>query len=107
MATGTHDEDDTAKEKTATRISRQVLHRWMPRLGRKLDDVTVMFRDVADAARIESKGGQGRQKRGVRAGANARRRLRGKQGRFVAAPREDEVTGLHPSPKRNLATLEA
>ena len=99
LATGTHAEDGTAKEETAERISRQVLHRRLHRLGRKLDDVTrmVMFRAVADAARIERKGGRGRQKPGARTltGANPRRRRRGKPSRFMAAPRGDEVKDSH------------
>ena len=90
--------DEAAGEKTTKRISRQVLHRRLRRLGRKLDDVMTMFKDVADAARIEGKGGRSGQKRGARAGQNARRRLRGKGGRFVAAPREEEVKDSHPDP---------
>ena len=90
--------DEAAGEKTTKRISRQVLHRRLRRLGRKLDDVMTMFKDVADAARIDGKGGRGRQKRGARAGQNARRRLRGKGGRFVAAPREGGVQDSHPDP---------
>ena len=100
LATGTHDTDGTAKEKTAKRISRQVLHRRLRRLGRKLDGASVMFRGVAGAARIEGKGGRGRQKRGARAGQNARRRLRGhgKGGRFMASPGGEEVEDSHPGP---------
>ena len=90
--------DEAAGEKTTTRISRQVLHRRLRRLGRKLGDVMTMFKDVADAARIDGKGGRGRQKRGARAGQNTRRRLRGKGGRFVAAPREGGVQDSHPDP---------
>ena len=67
-------------------------------MGRKLNDVMTMFKDVADAARIEGKGGRSGQKRGARAGQNARRRLRGKGGRFVAAPREGGVQDSHPDP---------
>ena len=73
-------------------------------MGRKLDDVMTMFKDVADAARIEGKGGRSGQKRGARAGQNARRRLRGKGGRFVAAPREEEVKDSHPDPSTILTT---
>ena len=96
--------DEAAGEKTTKRISRQVLHRRLRRLGRKLDDVMTMFKDVADAARIEGKGGRSGQKRGARAGQNARRRLRGKGGRFVAAPREEEVKDSHPDPSTILTT---
>ena len=90
--------DEAAGEKTTKRISRQVLHRRLRRLGRKLGAVMTMFKDVADAARIDGKGGRGRQQRGTRAGQNARRRLRGKGGRFVAAPREGGVQDSHPDP---------
>ena len=49
--------DEAAGEKTTKRISRQVLHRRLHRLGRKLDGVMsqTMFKDVADAARIEGR----------------------------------------------------
>ena len=79
-----HDAAD-AKEAAAKRISRRTLDRRLWRLGRKLRTVMIVFDDVAKAAQIDditTKTKTGR--RGSRAGSNARRRLRGKDGRFMA-----------------------
>ena len=78
-----------ARETTAKRISRRTLDRRLRRLGRKLETVMIMFNDVAKAAQIDTiakKATTGR--RGSRAGSNARRRLRGKDGRFLAEQSE-------------------
>ena len=48
------DTDEAAGEKTTKRISRQNLHRRLRRLRRKLDDVRVMFDNVASAACIDN-----------------------------------------------------
>ena len=104
LAVKVADTGEAAGEKTTKRISRQNLHRRLRRLGRKLDDVRVMFNAVADAACIDDNRASKRHQRGSRAGRNARRRLRGQDGRFVATSRPEGVKDLHPSPKHNLAT---
>jgi len=98
LAVKVADTGEAAGEKTTKRISRQNLHRRLRRLGRKLDDVRVMFNAVANAACIDDNRASKRHQRGSRAGRNARRRLRGQDGRFVAAPREEEVKDSHPDP---------
>ena len=102
--------DEVAGEKTTKQISRQTIHRRLRRLGRKLDDIRVMFNDVADAARIgdnhASKLHQSDTSKGrSRTGQNARRSLRGQDGRFVAVPGQEGVKDLHPSPKQNQSSL--
>lgn len=60
----------------------------------------IMFDDVAKAAQIdtiEKKTKTGR--RGSRAGRNARRRLRDKQGRFLAEQSREGVKDVNPSPE--------
>ena len=104
LAVKVADTGEAAGEKTTKRISRQNLHRRLRRLGRKLDDVRVMFNAVANAACIDDNRASKRHQRGSRAGRNARRRLRGQDGRFVATSRPEGVKDLHPSPKHNLAT---
>ena len=104
LAVKVADTGEAAGEKTTKRISRQNLHRRLRRLGRKLDDVRVIFNAVADAACIDDNRASKRHQRGSRAGRNARRRLRGQDGRFVATSRPEGVKDLHPSPKHNLAT---
>ena len=89
-----------ARETTAKRISRRTLDRRLRRLGRKLGAVIIMFNDVAKAAQIDdiaTKTKTGR--RGSRAGSNARRRLRGKDGRFVAEQSREGVKDENPSPR--------
>ena len=68
-------------------------------LGRKLETVMITFNDVAKAAQIDDiakKTTTGR--RGSRAGSNARRRLRGKDGRFLAGQSREGVKDENPSP---------
>ena len=88
-----------AGETTTKRISRRTLDRRLRRLGRKLRTVMIMFDDVAKAAHIDdiaTKTKTGR--RGSRAGSNARRRLRGKDGRFLAEQSREGVKDENPSP---------
>ena len=91
-----------ARETTAKRISRRTLDRRLRRLGRKLSTVMIMFDDVAKAAQIDTvakKTKTGR--RGSRAGSNARGRLCGKDGRFIAEQSREGVKDENPSPKSN------